>query len=609
VTVTGGGSVWSNRDDLIIGYINSGNTLIISNGGTVFNGNGLIGVNSGSSNNTVTVTGAGSTWNNSGALFIGLNGGNNRLNVLAGSAVNAGNLTVNAGTLFIDQQTTVHVSGTYTQTFIGILQLAIGGTLTNQYGSLSVAGTASLNGTLYILPSNGYTPSLGDTQKIVTAGTVTGTFSTFTNEIATGLKPKLIYLPGYVDLTWLSATTLFSPLAHTSNQLGLARNLDGASSDPRLSLLIAHLSSLPTNQLPAALDQLSPATLTAMHDIRLAGLDARGYNFLNRVNELRAGSHGFSANRLSLSDPNGPGQSLQPIAVTADAGQIYAMRADDPLNPTADNPWGVYVEGNGEFVNVHGDANASGYHLTSSGFTLGIDRRLGKELVVGVMVGYADMIGNLDNGGKMDVDNGQVSAYVTWLKEGLHVEGLVGGGYNSYNTRRIVLGEPAVGHTDGTEFTGLLGGGYDWQKGNWSFGPQLSLQYKRVDTSAFNESGSLAPLHIDSQSQESLQSRFGGRVGFNKTVGRGIIVTPELNMAWQHEYLNRGASVDARFVNGAGNTFTSYGPTIGRDSLTTGAGVSVQWTPTIGTFLNYSTEFGRTGYSPQSVNGGVGVRF
>ena len=218
------------------------------------------------------------------------------------------------------------------------------------------------------------------------------------------------------------------------------------------------------------------------------------------------------------------------------------------------------------------------------------------------------MTGALANNGKMNVDNGQVSLYTTWFKDGLHLEGMVGGGYNSYKTTRVVLGTPEVGQTTGTEFTSLIGGGYDWQQGMWSFGPQLALQYKRMDISGFDESGDAAALRIASQSQNSLQSRLGGRFGFHKKV-RGIVITPEVSAAWQHEYINKGVSVDSRFVNGAGNTFTSSGPTLGADSLVTGVGVSVEWTPTIGTFLNYSTEFGIAGYEPHTINGGVGFRF
>ena len=439
--------------------------------------------------------------------------------------------------------------------------------------------TASLTGTLQLVQVNSYMPSVGQTQQIVQAGAVTGRFGTITNSIPTVLTPKPLYISGNVNLTWLTSASTFLPFAQTPNQQGLARIIDSAINDPRLAGLVAYLIATPTYQLPAALNQITPAALASMHDVGVAGLNARGYSFLNRANELRAGSHGFSASGLSLYDPSGPGQSVQAIPVTADAAQIYAMSANDPLNPTRDNPWGVYVEGQGEFTDIHGDANASGYHLASGGLTLGIDRRLGQELVVGFTIGYNDMIGSLANGGQMSVDNGQASLYAAWFKDGFHLEGMVGGGY-------------------------------DWQKGNWSFGPQLSLQYQRLDVSAFSETdnGAGTALHIDAQSYESLQTQLGGRLGFHKEVGHGIIITPEFTAAWHHEYLNSGVDLTSQFANGAGTAFTTAGPTLGKDSLVTGFGVSVQWTPTVGTFLNCTTEFG-SGYEQQNVNAGVGFRF
>ena len=473
-----------------------------------------------------------------------------------------------------------------------------------------MGGTASINGTLRLVQFSGFMPSVGQTQQLVHATVaVSGQFGTVDNQVSI-LWSALVFNSGSqdVDVTWkpLSVT----PWAVTPNQRALAGNIDGAVNDPRMATLVNYLFNLPTSQLPAALDMLTPAALASMHDVGFAGLNARGYSFLDRVNELRSGSHGFSASGLSLYDPSGPGQSVQAIPVTADAAQIYAMSANDPLNPTRDNPWGVYVAGQGEFTDIHGDANASGYHLASGGLTLGIDRRLGQELVVGLTIGYNDMNGSLANGGQMSVDNGQASLYAAWFKDGFHLEGMVGGGYDSYVTHRVVVAgtAAAVGNTDGLEFTTLAGGGYDWQKGNWSFGPQLSLQYQSLGIDAFSETGGLAPLHIDAQSYESLQSRVGGRLGWHKQLEHGVIIAPELSAAWQHEYFNSGADLTSQFANGAGTAFTTAGPTLGRNSLVTGLGVSVQWTPTVGTFLNCTTEFG-SGYEQQTVNAGVGFRF
>ena len=69
--ITGSGSVWSNSDDLYVGYSGSSNQLIITKGGAVYNNVGIIGYNPSGSNNTVVVARPGSVWNNSGTLYVG----------------------------------------------------------------------------------------------------------------------------------------------------------------------------------------------------------------------------------------------------------------------------------------------------------------------------------------------------------------------------------------------------------------------------------------------------------------------------------------------------------------------------------------------------------
>lgn len=78
VTVIGSGSVWSNHNDVYVGGGGFGNALTLTGGGKAYDVTGFIGYTVSSSNNTVFV-GDGSLWNNSGNLHVGYNGSNNRL--------------------------------------------------------------------------------------------------------------------------------------------------------------------------------------------------------------------------------------------------------------------------------------------------------------------------------------------------------------------------------------------------------------------------------------------------------------------------------------------------------------------------------------------------
>jgi hypothetical protein len=75
----------------------------------------------------------------------------------------------------------LHINGNYTQTADGVLNIEIGGlTAGSQYDRLVVSGSATLNGTLNVILLNGFQPSPGDSFQVLTFGSHTGDFSTYT---------------------------------------------------------------------------------------------------------------------------------------------------------------------------------------------------------------------------------------------------------------------------------------------------------------------------------------------------------------------------------------------------------------------------------------------
>jgi len=546
------------------------------------------------------------------------------LTVRNSNGVGSGNMNVMNGTLRTGSENTgvplgLNITGSYTQAVNGRVELGVGGTVFPSNDWLNVGGNASLNGTLRVFKLATFVPLPFDKAILLrAAGGVTGTFSTFLDDIPASpmLDSALLYHPNDVTLTWNQLP--FTPWAVTPNQLAVAGALDSALTNEVMKELFARLDypnypDIPTpsvlsNTLPRDFDLIAPDELTALFSLPFGAMDIRGYSFLARMQELRAGSHGFNANRLALYNTSGLGNSPQPInhgyaAVTQPCADICA--------PTKDNPWGLYLEGVGEFIDVDSDANATGYHLRSAGFTLGLDRRLGQEWAVGLTLGYGYDHAGLVNDGSVNVDAARASLYATWFKQGWHIEAMALGGLNWYKTKRLAIDGFAHGETEGKEYGGLIGGGYDWQKGICFFGPQVVLQYKRVDIDGFQEEGSLSPLDVLSQSEDSLFTRVGAHFGCRAKVGKSksIIVAPDLSLAWQHEFLHDSLALDSRFANGAGNIFTVHGPEVGRDSLVIGAGIWVQWSPTVGTYLNYTTQLLRDGYEPHNVNAGFCFRF
>ena len=125
---------------------------------------------------------------------------------VVGVRINATLPILGTGTLRIGSGAVFSVSDTYTQKSTGTLAIAIGGPPgSGLNGTLTVAGTAALDGTLTLSLANGYTPMLGDVFTIITAGNFQGTFATITGtDLGNGMRFQVSYSAAGVTLTVVS---------------------------------------------------------------------------------------------------------------------------------------------------------------------------------------------------------------------------------------------------------------------------------------------------------------------------------------------------------------------------------------------------------------------
>jgi len=265
-----------------------------------------------------------------------------------------------------------------------------------------------------------------------------------------------------------------------------------------------------------------------------------------------------------------------------------------------DDRWGFFITGSGDSTSGYDN-----YDGSSIGTTVGVDYWLNENLVVGVSVGYSHSESDLIHGSEIEADGGKAALYGMYQNGGFFTEGLIGGGYNSYDiTRTAFLGD-AKGDTHGTQFDAYAGMGYDLAWRGWTITPMASLLYTRVGIDGYDEVGSLLPLIIDSQHASSLRSRVGPRIAYTSRLGRAR-VTPSFSAQWQHEFMDDQLPFDARFANDPGNVFTVYGPQVGRDSLLLTAALNVAW-KNYAAYVAYQADLGRENYESHSALIGLRV--
>jgi outer membrane autotransporter protein len=139
-------------------------------------------------------------------------------------------------------------------------------------------------------------------------------------------------------------------------------------------------------------------------------------------------------------------------------------------------------------------------------------------------------------------------------------------------------------------------------------GPIASLRYTYVTVDEFTEKGSAAPMHVEDNDSMSLLSRLGARVAWEIPTGK-IFLRPELRLAWQHEFLDTSAAIDSRFASGAGSVFRVNGSEVGRDSLSVGAGFSIQCSKDVLIYAYYNGEYLQNNFQAHTVNGGFAISF
>ena len=118
---------------------------------------------------------------------------------LTGSGTVRGNLTQTGGFLSPGHSPgLITINGNYTLGTAGTLILEVAGTngAAGQFDQLNITGSASLNGNLVVQTIGGFTPAIGDTFKLLTSGTETGSFASVSSNAqatvsATGVTIKI----------------------------------------------------------------------------------------------------------------------------------------------------------------------------------------------------------------------------------------------------------------------------------------------------------------------------------------------------------------------------------------------------------------------------------
>jgi outer membrane autotransporter protein len=544
-----------------------------------------------------------------------------------------GNLALQSGTLVVNstakfassgQASVVTIGGNFSMNSASTLSLGIGGLNGSQYDHLLVGKNAEVAGTLNVSSLGGFHPANLNLFEIIRSGTTTSGARFATVNDGINNNPNLqrvdIYAPNGVALLYVAVTppgptpiptpppapTSSPPPAPTSSPPPAPTSSPPPNPRPPINIIVPEPLPpvnpeepipLKANRVLAQflLSFLDPTVeqLTSMFEIPFSGANTQRFNLTDRMTQIQRGSTGFVS-------------AVPPTPAPIPTGkEIWEKEVVPPaLVPGPTNRWGVWVNGWGDWVNVNDDNGAKGYNFTTGGVSVGVDYRITDNLAVGIFGAYAHTWTSL-NPGSIDVNTGRGGLYATYWNQGFYINGGVYAGGNSYDTSRGELTNTlANGSTSGYEVSTFVGTGYDFHFGNLSLGPVFAAQYTTVHIDGFTERGSVLPLNIHSDSEESWRTDLGVRASYTWHVGN-IIVIPSLWAAWEHEYKYSRLPITFSSPILGGVSATAFGPHEGHDSAIINAGVGTQWTPRISTYVGYQGQLGRHNYDAHGVTGTI----
>jgi autotransporter-associated beta strand protein len=476
------------------------------------------------------------------------------------------------------------------------------------YSQYAVGGTLTLGGEMVINPLGGYQLSFGQqfADVFTAGGGITGAFDSIV--APAGFRGRLLLGNNSTTATLLIAPASYTQLAATQNQLNVARALDTfipATSGDKLVVSTA-LDKLTASQYPQAFEAIQPTLYQSLSTIAFNLANAQNMELNQRLWSQRLSEGGgFSMSGFAANTPFLEGQG---------DGKSVLDAKDDILRPGPDNRWGLFVDGNGIFAQANSGNMLPNYNAQSGGVTTGVTFRVNPTITIGAYTGYEGTYAKY-NGGSSIIDNsvrfGVFGTYGKTDGRGFYVNAILGGGYNQYQVTRNIQfpginrtanSQPAAG-----ELNTMLAGGYNFRKGNWTFGPTTSLQYTYLGVNGFSETGAQS-LNLTSGgwNTASLLGSLGAQVSYTWQATKDLVVIPQMNLSWQHEFLQNSYAINST-MGGANFANLSNAPL--RDYLYTGIGVTFEFKQKWFTSIFYNAAAGNSNLQSQNIFWSLGCKF
>lgn len=283
--------------------------------------------------------------------------------------------------------------------------------------------------------------------------------------------------------------------------------------------------------------------------------------------------------------------SSQKLSSTAILGRMSGRRSGMSSGDALQGA-GVWVQGLNGNLDQDARKGVDGYSANTSGVAVGADGELNAQTVVGLAYSYLNSNVTSDSGNKTQVQGNALSLYGSWNLDRWFIDGALSYGRNDNEGKRYIAGTLAKGDYDSDVMSLNAVAGYGFHPtDHLTLEPRLGARYSNVQIDGYNEHGSSAALHNDSQRFEVGELGAGIRVANRFDLSKGSL-TPEATLMAYHDFIGDRVNQTSSFVLG-GSTFAVTGASPDRDSYEGSVGVNYEVNAlTLGVSYNYQAKSG-----------------
>ncbi|WP_162258305.1 autotransporter domain-containing protein, partial [Frateuria sp. Soil773] len=191
--------------------------------------------------------------------------------------------------------------------------------------------------------------------------------------------------------------------------------------------------------------------------------------------------------------------------------------------------------------------SSNGIDFTTSGISIGADKRLSPAFALGAGLGYGHDASDVGHkGSRSTADSYNVAAYASYRpSESTYLDGLVGYQWLSFDARRYVTanGNRVNGSRDGKQWFGSLSAGYEHRGEHLLLSPYGRLDMASATLDGYTEHGdAVYALHYDEQKVKTTTGSLGMRLNYPLKRDFGML-SPQLRVEYRHDFQGSSTAV------------------------------------------------------------------